>query len=72
MTKRVLKFVFSDGTEKAVELKKVTALRVPPEHSKICLHIDRLDDGYLLIVDEKFWDVEKQKLIRIDVAREDG
>ncbi len=70
MVKRILRFNFSDGSSKDVELKKVTSLKIPIEKGKLCLHVDKVDDGYLLVVNEDFWDVAEQKLMNIEVVRE--
>lgn len=67
MTRRFLKFNFADGTSNQIELKKVTSLKIPIEKGRLCLHIDKIEEnGYLLVVNENFWDVEKQKLISIE------
>jgi len=70
MARRFLKFNFDGGSFKEIELKKVTSLKIPAAESKVCLHIDRIDDGYLLVVNEEFWDIEKKKLVNIEVVRE--
>lgn len=70
MTRRFLKFNFADGTSNQIELKKVTSLKIPIEKGRLCLHVDKVDDGYLLVVNEDFWDVTEQKLMNIEVVRE--
>lgn len=68
--KRKLKFNFSDGGSKTINIKKVTSLS--KEVKKTCLHLDNIgDNDYLLIVNEGFWDTEKDKLINIELIRED-
>lgn len=71
MIKLFLNFKFKDGTTNKIEIKRVTSLKVPIDRSKICLHIDKIDDGYLMVINEDFWNVDKQKLIDIEVVKEE-
>lgn len=71
MTKRFLKFNFEDGSSKQIELGKVTSLKIPIEKGKLCFHIDKVDDKYLLVVNEEFWDVVSQKLVNIEIIKKD-
>jgi hypothetical protein len=69
MSKLSLKFCYLDGSSRTINIKKVTALDM--DIKKLCLHLDRIDDdGYLLVVNEKFWNPVEQKLQEIKVIRE--
>lgn len=69
--KLFLKFKFKDGSFNQIEIKKVTSLKIPIDRSKLCLHIDKIDDGYLMVMNEEFWNVDNQKLIDIEVIKEE-
>lgn len=68
-----LQFVYDDGSEFKVEVKKFTTLR--GDVKQVVMHVDQLKDGgHLVIMSESVMPVDgdrklKGKLKRIDVIR---
>ena len=68
MDRRFLEFQFEDGSSKRIQITKVTSLSNKVQ--KIGLHLDKIDDGYLLIVNEDLWNIDSQKLNQIKIIKE--
>ncbi len=66
--KRFLEFQFEDGSSKRIQISKVTTLS--KKAPKVGLHLDKIDDGYLMIINEDLWDIDSQKLNQIKIIKE--
>lgn len=67
---RKFKFVFRDGSEKYLEIGKYTSIKAGVLN-KVMLHIDKLDDGKMLLICnedliEDFSKIDRIELIRIE------
>ena len=68
-TKRSFRFCFEGGDTADINIDRVTSIH--RDVKRVLLHLDETEDGkHLLIVNEKLWDLSKQKLIRIEIVRE--
>ena len=68
--KQFWKFVYDDGTEKEIEIGKVTVCKM--DTWKVLMHLDRLPDGKHLVIYMQEVMPDGKKLERIDVRREIG
>jgi hypothetical protein len=67
---RALKIVFNDGTDpKEIEIGKYTQILKPL--NKVLFHMDKLDDGKILLIVGADFVEDFRKVDRIEVVRND-